>query len=155
MPIKKSIEDLPRSSDGAAGTPPSSNPFIGEAVAEQLLNYDDPDHPRDLGLAIPEAGPYRGSYASKRCNRQLWYALTQTPESNPNDEASLWQFVLGHIVHDKVQSFANELFDGAEVEVNIDLNSIGIPGSAHADMVVEYKGKKILVELKSINGFGF
>ena len=157
MPIKKSIEDLPRSNHEQLGTKPSSNQFIGEAVAAQIIDYDDPEHPKDLALAIPEAGPYRASFASKRCDRALWYVLNNVEKSNPPDEASYWQFKLGHIVHDLVQSFAPALFpDGdPEVEPNIDLNVIGIPGSAHADLVITYQGKRVLVELKSINGFGF
>lgn len=157
MPIKKSIEDLPRSNHEQLGTKPSAHPFIGEALANRLLETEDENHPKDLALAIPEAGAFRASYASKRCNRALWYALTDTPKSNPPDAASFWQFKLGHTVHDLVQEIAPDLFPDGDVEIEpaIDLRPIGVEGSAHADMVMTYKGKRVLVEMKSINGFGF
>ena len=157
MAIKKSIEDLPRSNHEHLGTKPSAHPFVGEAVAEHLLAQEDEAHPKELALAIPDAGPYRASFASKRCNRALWYALKGEPKSNPPDAASEWQFKLGHIVHDLVQSIAPALFPDGDpvIEPAIDLRVIGIPGSAHADMIVTYKDRRVLVEMKSINGFGY
>ena len=159
--IKKSIEDLPRSGDERLGAPPSRNPFLGEALAEYIVNYDDPAHPKDLALAIPEAGPYRASFASKRCDRALYYGLTGQEKSNPPGPGGEWTFLLGHQVHDLVQKFLPQMngevedmeFEGVEVEA--DLNAIGIPGSAHVDAVIAYKGKRLAVEIKSINGFGF
>ena len=154
MAIRKSLADLPRSSD-FGGNKPAENNFVAEAVADKWYEKYLADGRDTLGLAIPESGPYRASFASKRCNRALWYGLNQTPPSNPNGLADAWTFGLGHTVHEMLQEVLGELFDDAEEEVDVDLRPIGIEGSAHVDMVMNYKGKKTVVEIKSINGFGF
>lgn len=154
MPINKSIADLPRSTD-FGGSPPSENNFVAEAVAEKWYDKYLEDGRDTLARAMPEAGPYRGSFASKRCDRALWYGLNDVPYSNPHTLADAWTFGLGHTVHEMLQDVLGDLFEGAEAEVEVDLNAIGIPGSSRMDMVLDYKGKKTAVEIKSINGFGF
>ena len=154
MNIKKSIEDLPRS-NRPTGNPPSSNNFVVAAVAQEWERKDEIKHERDLARAIPEAGPYRASYASKRCNRQLFYSLRGVEQSNPPSLADYWRFALGHTVHEMLQEVIVDAFPEAEAEVDIDLRPIGIPGSAHADLVMEYKGRKVLVEIKSVGGYKF
>lgn len=155
MPINPSIMDLPRS-NRPEGNPPSRNNFVAEAVAQRWYERSESENARgDLALAIPEAGPYRASFASKRCDRALWYALTKTKASNPPGLADAWRFGMGHTVHEMLQKIVAELFEGAEVEKVIDLRAIDIPGSAHADLVINYEGERTLIEIKSINGFGF
>lgn len=154
MPIKRPIHDLPRA-NRPEGSPPSPNNFVAEAIAdkwyaEYLARGED-----SKALAIPEAGPYRGSFGSKRCDRALWYGLKDVPPSNPPGQADAWRMGLGSTVHEMMQAIIAELFPDSEHEVDIDLRSIGVPGSSHSDIVLEYKGKRTLVELKSINGFGF
>lgn len=154
MPIQRSIADLPRA-DRPEGHPPAKNNFVAEAIADawfaDYLARGEDSHE----LAIPEAGPYRGSNASKRCDRALYYGVTNTEPSNPPGQADMWRMGLGTMIHDALQALSDGLFPGAENEVKIDLRKIGIPGSSHADVVFEYKGKRTLVELKSMNGFQF
>ena len=154
MAIKKSLADLPRSSD-FGGNKPAANNFVAEAVADKWYEKYLADGRDTLERAIPDAGPYRASFASKRCDRALWYAMNDTPPSNPNGLADAWTFGLGHTVHSMLQEVLGDLFESAEEEVDVDLRAIGINGSAHVDMVMDYKGKKTVVEIKSINGFGF
>jgi CRISPR/Cas system-associated exonuclease Cas4 (RecB family) len=155
MPLNPSIMDLPRS-NRPGGNPPSKNNFVAEAVAQRWYERSESEAARgDLALAIPEAGPYRGSYASKRCDRALWYSMKGIPASNPPGLADAWRFGMGHTVHEMLQKIVAELFEGAEVEKIIDLRAIDIPGSAHADLVINYEGERTLIEIKSINGFGF
>jgi hypothetical protein len=154
MPINKSISELPLP-ERSEGRPPSRNAFVAEKLAEAwYARYlaDGNDH---LDRAIPEAGPYRGSYAGKRCDRALYYALAETPPSNPPTIADAWRFGTGSMVHEKLQAILPTLFEGAENEVDIDLRTIGVPGSSHADVVLTHEGQRTLVEVKSIGGFGF
>lgn len=154
MPINRSIADLPRA-DRPEGNPPSDNNFVAEAIADAWFEAYLAAGEDQKGLAIPEAGPYRGSMASKRCDRALYYGLAQVPPSNPPGQADMWRMGLGSSVHVMLQEIIDKLFPGSENEVIIDLRKIGVPGSAHADIVIEHKGRRTLVEVKSINGFGF
>lgn len=160
MPINQSISDLPRA-DRPEGNLPSRNNFVAERIAEHWGKLDD--HDQNLGLAIPEAGPYRGSLAGSRCDRSTYYTLSKTPKSNPHTLADRWRMGLGSTVHEMLQKIAGDLFNSddetdfanAESEVLVDLRPAGFPGSAHLDFVFDYKGKKCAVEIKSKNGFGF
>lgn len=155
MPINHSIEDLPRA-NRPEGNLPSTNNFVVTRVAEAWRDEKEGKQATgDLAHAIPDAGPYRGSYGSKRCDRALWYALHGEPESNPPSLYDYWRFGMGHMVHEMVQRIIDKLFPDAEIEAVIDLRPIGVPGSSHADLVINYEGRKLLVELKSLGGFRF
>ncbi len=152
--IKKSISDLPFP-EARAAHPPSNKPFFAQAIGDAWYQQYKDDGKDTLELAVPEAGPYRASYAGKRCDRQLYYALAGTPESNPSDLADAWRFELGHRVHDMAQEMVARCWPGGENEVNVDLNTIGIPGSAHVDTVIDHEGHKTVVEIKSATGYSF
>ena len=154
--IKRNLQDLPAAAP-SEGTPPSANPKFVTELAEawyaELLAGGV-----DLDLAIPEAGPYRASWAGKRCDRALFYALRGDDESNPPGVADQWRFAIGHMVHEGIQKVMHKMRDGKVlVEENVDLNPAGIPGSAHADLIVlDDDGNEVcVVEYKTINGFGF
>ncbi len=159
MPINKSIQDLPRS-NRPEGNSPAANNFVAERIAEHWGELDEHTAPP---FAVPEAGPYRGSYAGSRCNRSLYYKLSKTPASNPPGLADRWRMGLGTTIHEMLQKIAGDLFNSdadvdyanAEAELKVDLRPAGIPGSANLDFVFDYKGKRCAVEIKSINGFGF
>lgn len=155
MPIRNDLAHLPRGND-AVGFPPSSNPFVVEALAQHWEQWYEEQGLKSRDLAIPEAGPYRGSMASSRCDRQLYYALRGTEETNPSDLSDYWTYWLGQLVHDGLQPIIMRMYPGAE-EVSIDLRPIGLPGSAHSDLqvVIEADGHPTLVEIKSTNGFSF
>lgn len=150
MPIKKSIEDLPYASQ-AEGNPPSKNPWVARTLLEA---WADAQGDGEYAHALPEAGPYRASYASQRCDRALVYKLRGDEPTNPFGLATIWRFGQGTLVHDSLQALATHIWD-CEPEANVDLNSIGIPGSAHADLIINKDGKRIVVEIKTVGGFAF
>lgn len=147
MPITKPVSDIPRRKP-ENGLPPSRNPFVVHAVARKFLeqNVDDAkEH------AIPDAGSYRMSWASKRCDRQLYYAMSKTPESNPVTIADIWRFALGTLVHESLQDVRKATYPDAHHELVVDLRPLGIEGSGRIDIV---EGDT-LIELKTINGYSF
>jgi hypothetical protein len=127
---------LPRSKQDA-GHPPSAHPEFVSALARAW--FDEAETKGfDLERAIPAAGPYRASFASKRCDRELWYSMNDVPESNPPGIATHWGFAMGHYVHEALQGAINKIHPYSRSEVDVDLNVIGIPGSAHADLVTYF-----------------
>lgn len=153
MPIHGDIQSLPRSK-GEDGFPPSKNNFVAVQLAEAWFA----DHQRrgemEYAAAMPER-PYRASFASKRCARALQYAMAKVPESEPVTIASAWTMGLGNMVHDRLQDVVTGLFPDAEAEPTVDLSTIGINGSGHADLVMSHNGERVLVELKTTGGFSF
>lgn len=155
MPINANHADLPRRSPDA-GMPPSKNAFVLQALAAEFDAWYTEQGLKSRELAIPEAGPYRGSMASARCDRQLYYQLADVEESDPSTLSDYWTFWLGQLVHDALQPIIMRMYPGA-AEVKIDLRPLGIPGSSHSDLqvVAEVDGHRTLIEIKSVNGFGF
>ena len=148
--IKKDLSELPVSVD--AGVAPSRTNVVAEKLAEVWFQrYLDAGN-ADKARAIPEL-PYRASYASKRCDRQLFYALSDTPESEPLTIASAWTMGLGTMVHDALQGVMESMFPDSECEPDVDLRAVGIPGSGHADVVL--RAEDTLVEVKTTGGFSF
>lgn len=158
MPIKKNHESLPQR-DPDAGDPPRK-PRVVTAVAEAW--YEEWQNRPDFGWGhvLPDAGPWRGSYSGKRCDRQLEYAFRDIDA--PRTIADIYRMALGTMVHDVFQKVMVGLFPGDQAEVPLDLNPIGIPGSMRVDLVHYIKPEEdsdvewfIPIELKTINGFGF
>jgi hypothetical protein len=154
MPINKDLSELP-AADRAVGVPPAADNYVAEALANRWFANYLASGQDAKARALPEL-PYRASYASKRCDRQLYYALSDTPESEPLTPASAWTMGLGTMVHDHLQRVIQEMWPNAECEPTIDLRPLGIPGSGHADIVVtESDGSKTLIEVKTTGGFSF
>lgn len=130
MPPRKDMSGLPTKAPKPA-RPPSKNLIFLQPVMtawhEQALANDD------YQPAIP-ARPYRASMAGLRCDRQLFYALTKTPISEPRSVADVWRMKLGNMVHDGLQDVLDSLGQGWRREVIVDYQAIGIDGSAHADL---------------------
>jgi hypothetical protein len=154
MPIHRNLEDLPRA-HGPDGNTPARNNFVAEALAQAWFDEYLKLEEKKGGLAIPDAGPYRASYASTRCDRALWYKLTGVAETNPMTIADAWNYGLGTLIHEGLQPAVATVFPDAESEVVVDLRTIGMPGSAHADQIIVHDGHRTLVEYKSIGGFQF
>lgn len=155
MPINKDLSDLPRR--GNRGMAPSPHPFIVEHLAAAWEKWYDAEH-GSREFAIPEAGPYRGSMASMRCDRQLYYAMSETPESNPTSLAGKFTLWLGQLIHAALQPIIVEAFPGSLTEQNHDYRKIGIPGSAHSDVEIVYElapGDEVLAEIKTTGGFSY
>jgi hypothetical protein len=153
--VRNSIAHLPRRPN-VEGMPPSKRNFVVEAFADTWLANYEAEGRNKKDLAIPEAGPFRGSMASMRCDREVYYALTGVDKSNPPTVAEHWRWWLGQIVHEQLQPTIVAMFPGA-AEKEHDLRKIGIPGSSHSDLeiVIESDGEPTLVEIKTVNGFKF
>lgn len=155
MPINKDLSDLPQR--GNRGMAPSTNPFIVEHLAAAWEKWYDVEHGhRDH--AIPEAGPYRASMASMRCDRQLYYAMSKTPETDPTSTAGKFTLWLGQLVHQALQPIIVEAFPMSEAEVKHDLRTIGIPGSGHSDVEIIAPlsdGENVMAEIKTTGGFSY
>ena len=153
MPIHGDIQSLPRDK-GEDGVPRSKNNFVAVKLAEAWFADHQRSGEMEYAPAMPER-PYRASFASKRCARALQYAMAKVPETEPVTIASAWTMGLGNMVHDRLQNVVTELFPDAEAETTVDLATIGINGSGHADLVLTHNGERVLVELKTTGGFSF
>ena len=155
MAVKRDLSSLPIAS---RGNPPSrDNPKLVELMRGWADNYTD-GVDMDLPHAVPDAGPYRASFAGARCNRALHYKMTKAPKSNEITEASLWNFFLGHVIGDSMHQAAERAWPGAVGELAVDLRPLGIPGSASADTAVpnaDGTGYLFNIEYKSTGGFSF
>jgi hypothetical protein len=165
MPINKNLSDLP-AAETREGVTPDADPFIGRAIAEAWLSENFSD---EKAHAV-EGTSFRFSMAGA-CSRELAYYMTDTPISDPVDAAGAWRMSLGTMVHEAVQKYQNYIIPALmldvdetrsgsiddEVKTHIDRCN----GSGHADMVITVLDgnntvlKKTVVELKTINGFGY
>jgi len=166
MPEKLNPEvgDLPRARTDRPTRAPVESPWLVHRLAEAWHEtYDDAmaEH------AIPEAGPYRASWADKRCDRALAYALAGAEQSDKPTIADQWRFALGTLIHDGLDDAIEKLHPSAERDKPFDLRPIvGIPGSGRADCFdpafvppadVGLSGEplRLVAEYKSVNGFKF
>lgn len=143
---------------------PDPEPRFIDALARNWLMRRRSEDERPL--AVPEAGNYRASMTSARCDRALWWELHDEPVSNPASVADIWRMELGKIVHDALaaeleSSVGSKAGHRVQSEVTIDLRKIGIAGSMHADNIILVTEPEtgatslISLELKTINGFSF
>ena len=124
-------------------------------ILNQIGNFFWDDSPAP---SVPSGTRWRGSQAGS-CARQVAYDTLGHPSSNPITAADRWRMGLGSIVHTHlepaIKRWANsdpDLLIHEELETKIGENGYG-----HIDMVLELpdKEKKIVIELKTINGTGF
>lgn len=105
----------------------------------------------------PEGTRWRGSQAAS-CARQIAYATAGSEETNPPGLADKWRMGLGSTVHE-ILAPAMERWAGKDSSLNIIEEwetPLGEHGYGHADMLIETgEGQRILLELKTINGFGY
>jgi hypothetical protein len=156
MPIIRDHSNLPLRTSGADRSP-VKNPVVVPVLAQRWFDKYQGDGELSRPKAIAERR-FRASWAGKRCDRSLAYALTAKPDSEPSTLADYWRFGLGTMVHEYLQDAFTDLFPGVGCEVPVDLESIGLNGSATVDMVIppHAKGDRAtVVEIKTINGFGF
>lgn len=155
MPIKKDNSDLPIASK-SGGHPPVQRPIVVPLVAQAWHDAYIADGNDTLPMSI-EGRRFRASWAGKRCDRSLQYAIQRTPASEPLSLADHWRFGIGTMVHEVVQKTLPVAFPHADIEAPVDLRPINIDGAATADVVLrDMAGKATrVIEIKTINGFGF
>lgn len=157
MPIHRDRSDLPRPADLAA-CPPVPTPEILGPLLHGWFDQYLADGNATRAKAIPGT-MFRASWAGARCDRALYYRMSDTPESEPLTIADAWRFNLGNAVHLYLQEMLPTLFPHSDVEVPVDLRPLGVDGSATVDIVTYTDDSRssvdAVVEIKSINGFGF
>lgn len=155
MAVKKDqsgLKKAPLSGGWMPDAEPEFAPVLARAWAEQFVSDEE------LEMAIPGLS-WRGSWASARCDRQLWYRMAHVEESNPVTLADEWRFWLGKVVHEHFQKEAIRKLGehwAIEVEKVVDLRP-AIDGSARMDLLALQLGgeRRVGLELKTINGYGF
>lgn len=155
MPIKKDLSDLPAAVQ-SSGVPPAKNPKMATLIAEKWYADYVAAGETSRSKALPDL-PYRASWAGLRCDRALWAAMHEVPESNPPGLADSWRFSLGNMVGDSLQNVMASL-EGWVGELEVDLRPAGIDGSAHVDLAKPREdgvGFSHVVEVKTVNGFAF
>ena len=153
--INRDLSDLPRSVT-RPGSPKRDSVELANIITAWRTNYEA-GWDMSLPMAIPDAGPYRASYANTRCDRALHYRFTSTVKSNPVDVASLWNFWLGHLIGEGMHAACAAAYPSAIAEQAVDLRPLGIPGSGSSDTWVpdDGEGGSFNLEYKSTGGYGF
>lgn len=158
MPITRDLSDLPRAvrSGGNPPLPEGKRQLLDQLAGGWIDDYEEQGL-KTRDLAVPEAGPYRASFASSRCDRALHYNMAKVDKSNPPSIATYWVFQIGQMVHSLIERIAHRVFQHVESEVPVDLRPLGIPGSASVDLVIydEDENVRANVENKSIGGYGY
>ena len=106
----------------------------------------------------PEGTLWRGSWAGM-CARKVAYMTTGQEKTDPPSTADYWRMGLGSVVHELLEPAIQTWLDdddsvAVEEEVNVEL---GLHGHGHVDLVLNSleTGEKVVLELKTINGFGY
>lgn len=152
--VQVDLSSLP-SAEKPASNKPVANPEFVSAIAESWYRRYLDSGADSRSMAI-ESLPYRASFTAFRCDRQLYYAMTGT-HREPASIADAYRMSLGSLVHSGLEDAIKDAFPGAQFEVPVDLRNVGVPGSAHADIVTYLDDGSVdaVVEVKTVNGFGF
>lgn len=154
MPINVDLSGLPTGPDPDGAWPPDRDDTWGREMVRAWLDTVDPDVP--FGVALPEAGPMRASQAAM-CARAISYSIDPDLEVPPTPLKDRWRYYMGTLVHEHLLGHWASADTTVALEVPVDLNPIGVPGSAHADAVIYGPDREVLavVEAKTVNGTGF
>lgn len=148
--------------DPALGYPPDGAMRFIPELADQILEMVTEDDNKPHAI---DGTRFRGSMAGY-CTRRIAYYETGTPVTDPIDVASAWRMYLGTHVHELLQAAVHRVYRPdteahVQTEVVCDYRTFGLDGSGHADLVLDLPTDepgdthRIVVELKSVNGFGF
>lgn len=154
------LSQLPRAERGNGGNLPDPNPRFGPLIASAWYDaYLESE--RSAPAAVSTA--YRHSYAFARCDRQLAYLLSGVERTDADTIADQYRMFLGQLGHEEWQAALGRTLDNVAFEVTV----VSEIGEGHADAVVyagmtegadgqrEFYGVEEVLELKTINGFGF
>lgn len=139
---------------------PDEEGFLYPLIMKDMEEAREAEGPR------PTAAPslFRGSDAM-RCARDIGFRILETPEIVPVPPETLMAFDVGQRFHERIQQVAKNQM-GAWEEVICDLRPEW-EMSTHADLVYtvdddlrvtgtfDQNGIKVVVEIKSISGYGF
>lgn len=158
----KDLSHLATATPPTVGMAPDAEPRfvtkLAEAYYERYLAEG-----RDL-LEAAFGARWRGSW-SGLCSRALQYNLEGLAPSEPPTIADAWRWGLGTMVHEALQRELPKMFPTAYIEVEIEVDDWG---GIHADALICQPGPyqppdidpkqmetRTLLELKTINGFGY
>lgn len=125
--------------------PIDEGPFV-HALTEYLNIRQDDNKPTALGTR------FRASEALA-CARQIGFRVIHMPVSNPAPPETKMAFEVGNRVHDVMQDVLKWAWN-AEIEVS-SLVDEDVSGSLDGIYLLEAGEEKVIVEIKSVAGFGF
>lgn len=127
-----------------------SNRLFVHRIAEQWAEGNEAPY-------TPDDMRWRGSWAGN-CARAVGYRTLKVPESDPSSTADIWRMGLGSVVHELLEPAVQrwlETDSTVEVKEEVDVD-LGPHAYGHADLVLKTSdGQTVLLELKTINGFGY
>jgi CRISPR/Cas system-associated exonuclease Cas4 (RecB family) len=117
-----------------------------EALDNAIISGEDKSrHIEDDGFHPSSLGVKHG-----KCARRAVYLLRGVPKEAKFPPRILRVFANGHAVHDRLQSLMETM--GIEMESEIVIKTDDpVPIRGHADGVIEWNGRRILIEIKSCN----
>ena len=106
----------------------------------------------------PEGTRWRGSWAGM-CARKVAYQAAKAERTDPPSLADYWRMGLGSVVHELLKPAIDHWLaedDSVTIEEEVDCD-LGEHGAGHCDLVLYSKERdeKVVLELKTINGFGY
>lgn len=90
------------------------------------------------------------------CERQQAFSAIKAKPTEQRSSETLLAFEIGNAIHNSLQEMmlARDDFD-TQVEVPVDLSSLGVSLSGHCDaLITDSQGNKIVVEIKTMSGYG-
>jgi len=144
MAIKKQLTDY-------SPIPPveSNRRLIGPPIAQHFESGSEAPW-------MPEEKSWRGSMAGS-CARQIAYSIKGVEETNLKDASDYWRFWLGSATHAELfpamKEWANNS-EGLTITEEMEV-TLGENGYGHIDLVLDVGDKKVVIELKTINGTGY
>lgn len=136
------------------GNPPDETPRFGPLLAKAWAELDVDDHVKSR----TDVEHYVRLGWGGACSRLLSYRLTDVPESDPTTLSGYWRMNLGKLVHEELQAALQLVFPKASIEhlVGADHDEIfGFPVSGRTDVFLVEDDRKIAIEVKTVNGFGY
>lgn len=128
--------------------PLDENGFVAAALETFMRheNAEEGGRPTAFGTSL------RGSY-SRKCARQLGFQIAGVPETEEISLETLINFLLGRIVHEKIQQALTNLVGGFEAEVPVDLRPLGYDLSGHIDGRLPEGDDVYALEIKTVNAY--
>lgn len=146
---------LPKATpDAGGGTPPDKFPRFGRVLVDEWMRiYSEPGRAKPFAI---EGTEIRLSWSGE-CGRALSYHINKVEPTDPMNEADYWRLGLGTMVHDALEAVIPAAWPGASIEQVVDLRPHDLNASGSTDvLLVLFDGtKRIVIEVKTINGTGF
>lgn len=156
MTINADHSDLPRGD--SRNWPPDAVPRFGQKLAEVWARQNEESFNKPTRLGTKGRVSMVG-----QCARSTSYYMLGIEQSEPPSLAENWVMGLGTMIHEALQPVLVEAFPGAGIEFPVDIRTdemypsdLSGSGDVVLDYVVEGEaGRKVVIEIKTIGGFGF